>query len=417
MMMGSSERVVVTGLGAITPLGNSVDMTWAGLVEGQSGAGPITAFDASEMDARIAAEVKDFNPEELLSHREARRLDRFCQFALVAAREAIADAGLTIDEANAEDVGVLMGSGIGGINTLADQIDVLQTKGPHRVSPFLIPMFIIDLAAGQVAIATGARGPNFGTVSACASSGHALGEAAEIIRRGDAKAMIAGGSEAGVLPIGIAGFAAMRALSTRNDEPERASRPFDRDRDGFVMGEGGGAVILEAESYARARGARIYAELAGYAATDDAYHITAPSEGGEGAARAMRIALRKAECAPADIDYINAHGTSTPANDRLETTAIKAVFGQCAYGIPVSSTKSMTGHLLGGAGAVEAIVCVKAIEEGIVPPTINYDNPDPDCDLDYVPNAARTCPVRVSLSNSLGFGGHNVTLIFRRYQG
>lgn len=410
-----SERVVITGLGAITPLGHTVDSTWNGLIEGQSGIAEITLFDPTGFDVRIAGEVKDFHPEDVLTHREARRLDRFCQFALVAARAAIADAALTIDSSNAEEVGVLMGAGIGGITTLSDQIEVLRTKGPSRVSPFLIPMFLIDLAAGQIAIATGARGPNFGIVSACATSGHAIGEAAEIIRRGDAKVMIAGGAEAGIVPIGVAAFASMKALSTRNDEPARASRPFDLDRDGFVMAEGAGAMVLEAESYARARGARIYAELAGYGATDDAFHITAPSEGGEGAVRAMRIALRKAGCEPKDVDYVNAHGTSTPANDRLETAALKAVFGEAARHIPVSSTKSMTGHLLGAAGAVEAIVCVKAIEQNLIPPTINYETPDPECDLDYVPNLARPHRVDVALSNALGFGGHNTTLVLRRY--
>jgi beta-ketoacyl-acyl-carrier-protein synthase II len=413
----AGERIVVTGLGAITPVGNSVEAMWNGLVEGQSGIGEITLFDPTGFDVRIAGEVKGFQPEEILSHREARRLDRFCQFSLIAARAAIEDAALTIDESNSEDVGVVMGSGIGGITTLSEQLEVLRTKGPGRVSPFLIPMFLIDLAAGQIAIATGARGPNFGTVSACATSGHAIGEAAEIIRRGDAKVIIAGGAEAGIVPIGVAAFASMKALSTRNDEPTRASRPFDQERDGFVMAEGAGAMVLEAESHARARGARIYAELAGYGATDDAFHITAPSEGGEGAVRAMRLALRKAGCAPEDVDYVNAHGTSTPANDKLETAALKTVFGDAAKDVPVSSTKSMTGHLLGAAGAIEAIVCVKAIEQSIIPPTINYDSPDPECDLDYVPNIARRHQVDVALSNALGFGGHNTTLVLRRYQG
>jgi 3-oxoacyl-[acyl-carrier-protein] synthase II len=411
-----SERVVVTGLGAVTPVGQTVADAWSNLLAGRSGIGPITLFDTEAFDVRIAGEVKDFHPERILSPREVKRLDRFCQFSLIAAREALADAALTIDESNSADIGVLMGSGIGGIITLSEQLEVLRTKGPHFVSPFLIPMFIIDLAAGQVAIATGARGPNFGVVSACATSAHALGEAAEIIKRGDARAMIAGGAEAGVLPIGVAGFASMKALSTRNDEPERASRPFDRDRDGFVMAEGGGAVILEAESFARARGARIYAELVGYGATDDAFHITAPPEGGEGAVRAMRAALRKAQLEPADVDYVNAHGTSTPPNDRLETAALKTVFGADAPCVPISSTKSMTGHMLGAAGVVEAIVCIKAIQDQAIPPTINYETPDPDCDLDYVPNTARQLPVDVAMTNSNGFGGHNTTLIFRAYR-
>lgn len=410
-----SERVVITGLGAITPLGHDVASTWDSLVEGRSGIGPITLFDPGDIEVHIAGEVKEFEPEQVLSPREARRLDRFSQFALVATREALGDAELVIDESNSEEVGVLMGSGIGGITTLAEQIEVLRTKGARRVSPFLIPMYIIDLAAGQIAIALGARGPNFAVVSACSTSAHALGEAAEIIKRGDARVMIAGGSEAGVVPIGVAGFASMKALSTRNHEPERASRPFDADRDGFVMAEGAAVIVLEAESYARQRGARIYAEVAGYGATDDAYHITAPSEGGEGAVRSMRIALRKADCAPSDVQYVNAHGTSTPANDQLETAAIKTVFGESAWDVPVSSTKSMTGHLLGAAGALEAIVCVKAIEQGIIPPTINYETPDPACDLDYVPNIARHHQVDVALTNSLGFGGHNVSLVLRRY--
>ena len=410
-----TERVVVTGMGAVTPIGATVYETWTNIVEGHSGVGRITLFDATDFDARIAAEVKDFRPEELLSPREAKRLDRFCQFALVACREAMEDSGIVIDDSNAEDIGVLVGSGIGGITTLSEQMEVLRTKGPRRVSPFLIPMFLIDLAPGQIAIATGARGPNSGIVSACSTSAHALGEAAEIIKRGDAVAMIAGGSEAGIVPVGVAGFASMKALSTRNDDPEHASRPFDAERDGFVMGEGAGIVVLEAESHARERGAHIYGELAGYGATDDAHHITAPAEGGEGAARAMRIALRKAACDPSDVDYINAHGTSTPTNDRLETMAIRAVFGDAAYRMPVSSTKSMTGHMLGAAGAVESIFCLKAIQDGILPPTTNYENPDPECDLDYVPNEARREQVDVALTNSLGFGGHNVSLVFRRY--
>jgi 3-oxoacyl-[acyl-carrier-protein] synthase II len=411
------ERIVVTGIGAVTPLGLNAASTWDGMIEGRSGIGAITLFDASEMESRIAGEVRDFVADDLLSAREAKRLDRYCQFALVAAREALADSGLVIDESNSEEVGVLMGSGIGGIATLSEQMEVLRTKGPRRVSPFLIPMFIIDLSAGQIAIATGARGPNFGIVSACATSGHALGEAAEIIKRGDAVAMIAGGSEAGVVPIGVAGFASEKALSTRNDAPERASRPFDAERDGFVIAEGGGALILEAESHARARGARIYGELAGYGLSDDAFHITSPPDDGEGAVRSMRMALRKAAVAPEAVDYINAHGTSTPPNDRIETAAMKTVFGEHARRLPISSTKSMTGHMLGAAGVVEAIACLKAIEQGTVPPTINYEHPDPDCDLDYVPNVARQQRVEVALSNSFGFGGHNVSLVLRRYNG
>ncbi len=407
-------RVAITGLGAITPLGLDVPSTWEALLAGRSGIGPITRFDASGFRARIAAEVKGFDPEAVLGRKEARRTDRFVQMAIAAADEAVRDAGLVIDDRNRTEVGVIVGSGIGGISTLVDQIQVMQTRGPDRVSPFLVPMFIVDLSAGEIAIRFGAQGVNYSIVSACSTSAHCIGEAAEVIRRGDAVAMIAGGSEAGIVPIGVAGFAAMRALSERNDEPERASRPFDAERDGFVMGEGAGIMVLEDLDYARARGARIYAELLGYGATDDAYHITAPSERGEGAARAMRMALRKARLAPHEIDYINAHGTSTPLNDKLETQALKAVFGPAAYDIPVSSTKSMTGHLLGAAGAVEAIICVLAVRDGRIPPTINYEHPDPDCDLDYVPNVARERRVDVALTNSLGFGGHNTTLIVGR---
>ncbi len=407
--MGS--RVAITGLGAVTPLGLDVPTTWQALLAGQSGIGPITHFDASAMRCQIAGELKGFEPEAAIGRKEARRTDRFVQMAIVAAQEALADADLTIDDGNRTEVGVMVGSGIGGIETLVEQINVLQTRGPDRVSPFLVPMFIVDLVAGEIAIRVGAQGPNYSIVSACSTSAHCIGEAAEVIRRGDAVAMLAGGSEAGVVPIGVAGFAAMRALSERNDAPERASRPFDAARDGFVMGEGAGVVVLEDLEYAQARGARIYGEVLGYGATDDAYHITAPSEGGEGAVRAMRIALKKARLEPGDVGYVHAHGTSTPLNDKLETQALKTVFGRAAYDVPVSSTKSMTGHLLGAAGAVEAIVCVLAIRDGKLPPTINYEHPDPECDLDYVPNVARERRVDVALTNSLGFGGHNCTLI------
>jgi len=405
------SRVAITGLGAVTPLGLDVPTTWQALLAGQSGIGPITHFDASAMRCQIAGELKGFEPEAAIGRKEARRTDRFVQMAIVAAQEALADADLTIDDGNRTEVGVMVGSGIGGIETLVEQINVLQTRGPDRVSPFLVPMFIVDLVAGEIAIRVGAQGPNYSIVSACSTSAHCIGEAAEVIRRGDAVAMLAGGSEAGVVPIGVAGFAAMRALSERNDAPERASRPFDAARDGFVMGEGAGVVVLEDLEYAQARGARIYGEVLGYGATDDAYHITAPSEGGEGAVRAMRIALKKARLEPGDVGYVNAHGTSTPLNDKLETQALKTVFGRAAYDVPVSSTKSMTGHLLGAAGAVEAIVCVLAIRDGKLPPTINYEHPDPECDLDYVPNVARERRVDVALTNSLGFGGHNCTLI------
>lgn len=410
------RRVVVTGLGVVSPLGTGVDTTWKGLVAGRSGIGPITGFDASGLEVRIAAEARDFRATDHLEAKEARRMDRFTQFAMVSALEAVRDAGIDIKGNNAESVGVAIGSGIGGIQTIVDQVHVMDQKGPRRVSPFLVPMMIVDMAAGLVSIATGAKGPNLAVVSACATSAHSIGEAAEIIKRGDAEAMIAGGAEAPIIPIGIVAFSQAQALSTRNDDPARASRPFDAGRDGFVAGEGGAVLVLENLEHAKARGARIYAELIGYGATGDAYHITAPPEGGEGAARAMRMALRKAGIAPEEVDYINAHGTSTPLNDRAETQAIKSVFGDHAYRIAVSSTKSMTGHLLGAAGALEAMVCVKAIDSGTIPPTINYETPDPDCDLDYVPNVARERPVEVAMTNSLGFGGHNCTLIFRRYR-
>lgn len=411
------RRVVITGLGAVTPLGNDMASTWRGLVEGRSGIGPITGFDASGLEVRIAGEARGFKATDYMEPKEARRMDRFTHFALVAAQEAVRDAGLPdIRSNNAESVGVAIGSGIGGISTIVEQVRVMDQKGPRRVSPFLVPMMIANMAAGQVSIATGAKGPSISVVSACATSAHSVGEASEIIKRGDAEVMIAGGSEAPVIPIGIVAFIQVQALSKRNDEPQRASRPFDAQRDGFVAAEGGAILILENLEHALKRGARIYAEIVGYGATADAFHITAPPEGGEGAARSMRMALRKAGLDPQQIDYINAHGTSTPLNDKAETDAIKTVFGEHAYRLAVSSTKSMIGHMLGAAGAIEAIVCVKAIEKGIIPPTINYEHPDPACDLDYVPNVARYARVDVALSNSLGFGGHNSTLIFRRYQ-
>jgi 3-oxoacyl-[acyl-carrier-protein] synthase II len=412
-----ATRIAITGLGAVTPLGVNVPSTWEGLVAGRSGIGPITHFDPGGMRARIAGEVPDFQPEQFMDRKEVRRSDRFVQMATVAAMEAMADSGLQVDDRNRAEVGVIVGSGIGGIGTLVEQVNVLQTRGPDRVSPFLIPMYIVDLVAGEIAIRFGAQGPNYSVVSACSTSAHCIGEAAEIIRRGDAVAMIAGGSEAGIVPIGVAGFAAMRALSERNDEPAKASRPFDAERDGFVMGEGAGVVVIEDLDHAKARGARIYAELLGYGATDDAYHITAPSEGGEGAVRAMRMALRKAGLQPREVGYVNAHGTSTPLNDKLETQALKTVFGEAAYDLAVSSTKSMTGHLLGAAGAVETIVCVLTIRDGCLPPTINYEHPDPECDLDYVPNVARQRRIDAALTNSLGFGGHNSSLIVGRYDG
>ncbi|HXF68267.1 MAG TPA: beta-ketoacyl-ACP synthase II [Thermoflexus sp.] len=409
-------RVVVTGMGAITPLGNDVETFWQNVVAGRSGVGPITLFDASAMKTRIAAEVRDFNPEAWFGRKEARRMDRYVQFALAAAQQALRDARLDPAHVDRERVGVVLGTGIGGIGALVQGVETLMTRGPDRVSPFMVPMMLADTAPGMIAIAYGFRGPNMAVVTACASGTNAIGEAMHLIRRGDADVVIAGGAEAAILPISIAAFNVMGAISTRNEEPERASRPFDRTRDGFVMGEGAGILVLERLEHAQARGARIYAEVVGYGASADAYHITAPLENGEGAALAMRRALADAGLSPRDVDYINAHGTSTPLNDKSETQAIKAVFGEAAYDVPISSTKSMIGHLLGAAGAVEAIVCIRSITDGIIPPTINYEHPDPECDLDYVPNVARRKPVRVAMSNSFGFGGHNACVIFRRYE-
>ncbi|MCL5962482.1 MAG: beta-ketoacyl-ACP synthase II [Chloroflexi bacterium] len=412
-----NKRVVVTGMGVICPVGNDVTSAWAALVRGESGIGRITRFDATGFETQIAGEVKGFDPVAYMGAKEARRMDRFTQLAVAAAYQALEYARLSVAPENAYDIGVLVGSGIGGIGTLSDQIQVLNTRGPGRISPFLVPMMISDMASGQISISLGLKGPNLGVVSACSTSAHALGEATEIIKRGDAEVMVAGGSEAAVVPIGIAGFTAMKALSTRNDEPEKASRPFDAKRDGFVLGEGAAVVILESLSYAEKRGAPILAEVVGYGSTADASHITAPAEDGEGAARAMMMAMKRAGLEPHQIDYLNAHGTSTPLNEKCETLAIKWAFGDYAYQLPVSSTKSMTGHLLGAAGALEAAVCIEAIRNGVIPPTINYEFPDPDCDLDWVPNVARTQQVRTAMSNSFGFGGHNVSLIFSRYDG
>lgn len=412
-----SNRVVITGLGLVTPVGNDVATSWDALVAGRSGVGLITLFDASEYPARIAAEVRDFDPVALFGRREARRMDRFVQFAMASAGQALDDAGLIVAGDNAHRIGVVIGSGIGGIISLLDQAEVMRTRGPQRVSPFLIPMMLVDTASGQVAIAHGLKGPNFSVISACATGANAIGEAAEVIRRGAADVMLAGGSEACIVPLALAGFAVMQAVSTRNDEPERACRPFDATRDGFVMGEGAGVVVLESEVHARARSAKIYAELVGYGATSDAYHITAPDETGDGAARAMQAALDQASLAPEQIGYLNAHGTSTMLNDKGETAAIKTVFGEHAYQLPISSTKSMTGHLLGAAGAVEAIFSVLVLAEGVLPPTINYEHPDPECDLDYVPNEARRVSVDYAMSNSFGFGGHNASLIMKRMNG
>jgi len=399
----------------VSPVGLTASETWSAITRGRSGIGPITSFDTSDFEAKIAAEVKGFEPTNYMDRKEARRTDRFIQFAIAAAREAIDAAGLTIDAENADDVGVVIGSGNGGIITLSEQYEVMRTKGPGRVSPFLIPMMIVDMASGLVSIHTGARGPNFCTVSACATGADAVGNACEVIRRGDAKAMIAGGSEAAIVPIGLAGFASCKALTLRTDA--HASQPFDAERDGFVMGEGAAVLLLEDLDYALQRSAPILAELVGYGATGDANHITQPIEGGEGGVRAMRRALKQAGLEPEDVDYVNAHGTSTPINDKFETQAIKTVFGEKAFGVPVSSTKSMIGHLLGAAGAIEAGFCVQAIQSGTLPPTINYEHADPDCDLDYVPNSARCQPVNVAMTNSFGFGGHNATLLFQRYGG
>jgi len=409
------RRVVITGLGAVTPLAIGVEPFWQGLIAGRSGIAPLSAFDASTYTTRFAGEVRDFDPLQFMERGDAKHMDRYCQFAVAAARMALDDSGLDIPP-RSDRVGVLIGSGIGGTWTWENQNLVLRDKGPHRVSPYFIPMLIGDMASGQVSIMLGARGPNFAIVSACATSTHAIGEACEIIRRGDADAMIAGGSEAPLTPLGVAGFCSMRALSTRNDDPQRASRPFDKHRDGFVMAEGAGAVVLETEQSARERGARVYCEIIGYGMSADAYHVTAPAPSGEGGARAMASAIRKAGISPGDIDYVNAHGTSTPLNDQLETEALKQALGEAAYTVAISSTKSMTGHLLGAAGAVEAIVCAMAITRGIIPPTINYECPDPECDLDYVPNAARQqAAVTVAMSNSFGFGGHNAVLILGAY--
>ena len=410
------KRVVITGLGMVSPLGLNVEESWQALIAGKSGAGPITHFDAWDNKTKFAAEVKGFDPIALFGRRDARRMDRYVQFALAASLQAVEDAQLDVTEENRDRIGVLIGTGIGGVGTLLEQADVMAKRGASRVSPFMIPMMLADSGPGVVAIHLGVRGPNMSVVTACATGSNAIGEAAEIIRRGSADVMIAGGGEASIVKIAMAGMNSIGALSARNDEPQKASRPFDKNRDGFVMGEGAGVVILESLEHAQARGANILAELSGYGTSDDAYHISAPAEGGEGAALCMRLALENADLTPEDIGYINAHGTSTKLNDKGETEAIKSVFGAYAYEIPVSSTKSMTGHLLGASGALEAIFCTKALDEGIVPPTINYETPDPECDLDYVPNQARNVDFKHALSNSFGFGGHNATLIISRFE-
>ncbi len=409
-----TKRIVVTGLGTVSPVGNNVPSSWDAILAGRSGIGRITRFDASEYRSRVAAEVKDFDPTAFFPVRAVRRMDRFVQYGLVAVREALIDADLETRNGLSERIGVIVGSGIGGMTTVTEQNTVLLERGPGKVSPTLITMILPETAASVAAIEFGLKGPNMAVTSACATGANAIGEAAEMIRRGACDIAVAGGAECGVLPIAVAGFCAMRALSERNDEPERASRPFDKDRDGFVIGEGAGVLVLEELEHARARGVRIYAELIGYASNDDAFHITAPEENGSGATECMKMALANAGIGPSDIDYINAHGTSTPLNDVTETRAIKAALGESAYDVAISSTKSVTGHLLGAAGAVEAMVCAKAIENNIVPPTMNLDVPDPECDLDYVPMVARQMPVDVVLSDSFGFGGHNACLVFRR---
>jgi len=405
------RRIVVTGMGAVTPLGLGVEATWEGLRSGRSGISKISHFDASDFSSQIAGEVDEFNPADWLEPREVRHTDRFAQFAVAAAKMAVEDAGLDFEQTDRDRVGVLIGSGIGGTATWEQQHSVLMEKGPGRVSPFLIPMMILDMASGRVAMLFGVRGPNLGMATACATSAHAIGEAAEIIKRGDAEAMIAGGSEAAVSPLAVAGFCSMRALSRRNDEPPRASRPFDRDRDGFVMAEGAGVVVLEDLEHAKRRGARLHGEIIGYGTSGDAYHMTQPSPDGYGMALAMESALRDAKISPDDVDYVNTHGTATPSGDPAETLALKKVFGDRAGSIPCSSTKSMTGHLLGAAGAVELIACLLSIRDGVIAPTINLDTPDPECDLDYVALEARAQSVNLAMSNSFGFGGHNAILI------
>jgi 3-oxoacyl-[acyl-carrier-protein] synthase II len=408
-----SRRVVVTGLGSITSLGHDVPAFWSSLLAGRSGVDRVKRFDPSEFACQIGAEVRDWDVTQHMDAKEARRNDRYTHFGFVAAKQAVADAGLDMAKEDGDRVGVIIGSGMGGMYTYESQLKVLETRGPRKVSPFTIPSLIINMVSGLVAIEYGARGPNFGVVSACATGSHALGEAARAILFGDADVMIAGGSEATITPFSYATFCAMKAMSTRNDSPQSASRPFDRTRDGFVMGEGAGVVVLETLEHARARGARIYCELAGYAATCDAFHITQPDPDGKGLSLAMRRALAHAKIAPEDVDYINAHGTSTPYNDRFETLAIKKVFGNHARQLAISSTKSMTGHLLGAAGGIESIICVKTLETGMVAPTINLEDPDPECDLDYVPGLARPLRARVVMSNNLGFGGQNAAIVFK----
>ena len=414
--MVEARRVVVTGVGAVTPVGNTAEEFWAALLQGKSGIGPITRFDAGPLPTKIAGEVKGFDSLRFIDKKDDRKLDPFLKYAIACAAMAVEDAGLNVERVDRTRFGVLVGSGIGGITTLLETHKVLLEKGPDRVSPFFIPMLIINMASGLISMRFGAKGPNSSIVTACATGNHAIGDAMKIIQRNDADVMIAGGSEAIILPLTFAGFCQMKAMSTRNDEPTRASRPFDAARDGFVCGEGGGLLVLESLDHALARDARIYAEVVGYGMTGDAHHMTAPDPEADGAARAMSLAVRDAGIEPSTVGYINAHGTSTPYNDKSETMAIKRVFGEHARKLAVSSTKSMTGHLLGAAGGIEAIATALAIHHGVLPPTINYENPDPDCDLDYVPNQARKQDVEIALSNAFGFGGTNATLVFRKYR-
>lgn len=416
MQSTQSRRVVITGIGVVTSLGQEVDVFWQNILAGKSGVSTVTSFDVTGYDCKIAAEIKDLNPTPFFkTPKDVRRCDRFAQLGMMAAKKAQKDAGIDFEKENRDMVGVIIGSGIGGLQTLETQHTNLMEKGPSRLSPFVIPMLISNMGSGMISMDIGARGPNMSVVSACSTATHSIGESFQIIRRGEADVMVAGGSEAAICPLGLGGFAAMKALSTRNDSPEKASRPFDRDRDGFVMGEGSGVVILEELEHAKKRGARIYCELVGYGNTADAHHMTAPSPHGEGAARCMKMALRSAGLNPEDISYINAHGTSTPQGDVCETQAIKSVFGDHARKLVVSSTKSMTGHLLGAAGSVEMAICAKAIQEDKVPPTINLDNPDVECDLDYVAHTARDLRVNAIVNNSFGFGGHNATLVARKF--
>lgn len=411
------NRVVVTGIAAIAPNAIGKDKFWEALINGKSGISKITRFDASDFPTQIAGEVKDFKPEDYIDKKEARRMDRYSQFAIASAKMALEDSGLKLDKKDPTRIGVVLGTGIGGIETLENQHKVLLSKGPRRISPFFIPMLISNMAAANISMMFGAKGPNFTVVTACATGTNAIGEAYRVLQRGDADVMFAGGSEAPITPLALAGFSSMKAISTKNDAPELASRPFDAQRDGFVIAEGAGLVILETLEHARARNADIYAEIVGYGMSADAYHLTQPAPGGEGAAQSMRLALKDGNLQPEQIDYINAHGTSTPYNDKFETMAIKKVFNEHAYKMAISSTKSMTGHLLGAAGAVEFIACVLSVKNNIIPPTINYETPDPECDLDYVPNEARRIEVNYALSNSLGFGGHNTTIIVKKFTG